>query len=226
MLQRCTQKGFERVLIADDIDCYRRCREVFIKPPEMPRRCNTPVRYGCPCDCGLCPDHEQHSCFTLVELCDTCNLDCPICYAQSGIHRTSYRSLEQIECILDAAVANELQADVVQISDGRPTLHPDFFSVLDAAKRRPICHLMLNTNGIRIARANGFAERPAEYMPEFEIYLQFDSLQRDPPLQMRGDDLERTRLATLRQKTLIRDLDIWHKHRNKPTLLYSPLAAI
>lgn len=27
---------------------------------------------------------------------------------------------------------------VVQISGGEPTIHPDFFAVLDAARRRPI----------------------------------------------------------------------------------------
>lgn len=90
MLKRCPQHGFERVLIADDVDYYRRCREVFLKPPEMPDRYNTPIKHGCPYDCGLCPDHEQHSCLSLLEICDACNLSCPICYAQSGTHRTEF----------------------------------------------------------------------------------------------------------------------------------------
>ena len=197
MLKRCPEHGFERVLMADDVDYYRRCREVFIKPPEMPQRYNTPVKYGCPYDCGLCPDHEQHSCVTLVEICDACNLSCPICYAESGPHRNSYRSLGEIEAMLDAVVANEQQPDIVQISGGEPTLHPDFFAVLDAARRRPIKHLMVNTNGIRIAQDDGFAQRLAEYMPEFEIYLQFDSLKRDPLMQLRGADLR-----SIRQKAL------------------------
>jgi uncharacterized radical SAM superfamily Fe-S cluster-containing enzyme len=197
MLKRCPEHGFERVLMADDVDYYRRCREVFIKPPEMPQRYNTPVKYGCPYDCGLCPDHEQHSCVTLVEICDACNLTCPICYAESGPHRSSYRSLGEIEAMLDAVVANEQQPDIVQISGGEPTLHPEFFAVLDAARRRPIKHLMVNTNGIRIAQDDGFAQRLAEYMPEFEIYLQFDSLKRDPLMQLRGADLR-----SIRQKAL------------------------
>ncbi|MEP7337110.1 MAG: radical SAM protein, partial [Acidobacteriota bacterium] len=74
LLKRCPQHGSERVLMADDVDYYRRCREVFIKPPEMPYRYNTPVKWGCPYDCGLCTDHEQHSCLTLIEICDYCNL--------------------------------------------------------------------------------------------------------------------------------------------------------
>jgi uncharacterized radical SAM superfamily Fe-S cluster-containing enzyme len=65
LLKRCPLHGSERILIADDVDYYRRCREVFIKPPEMPLVFNTPVRWGCPYDCGLCADHHQHSCLTL-----------------------------------------------------------------------------------------------------------------------------------------------------------------
>jgi uncharacterized radical SAM superfamily Fe-S cluster-containing enzyme len=137
MLKRCPQHGFERVLIADDVDYYRRCREVFIKPPEMPRHFNTPVKFGCPYDCGLCPDHEQHSCLSLVEITDACNLDCPICYASSGTHRSTHRPLEQVERMLDMIVANEMEPDIVQLSGGEPTIHPQFFEILDAAKQRP-----------------------------------------------------------------------------------------
>jgi 7,8-dihydro-6-hydroxymethylpterin dimethyltransferase len=197
LLKRCPEHGFERVLMADDIDYYRRCREVFIKPPEMPDHYNTPVKYGCPYDCGLCPDHEQHSCLSLVEICDACNLNCPVCYAESGTHRTTYRSLAEIERMLDAVVSNELQPDIVQISGGEPTIHPDFFAVLDAAKRRPIKHLMVNTNGIRIAQDAAFAEQLATYMPEFELYLQFDSLRREPLMQLRGADLRGIREKAL-----------------------------
>src|SRR4029450_9219082 len=68
LTKRGPEHGSEKVLVADDVDYYRRCREVFLKPPEMPNRYNTPVRWGCPYDCGLCPDHEQHSCLSLVEI--------------------------------------------------------------------------------------------------------------------------------------------------------------
>ncbi len=197
MLKRCPTHGFQRILMADDVDYYRRCREVFLKPPEMPQHFNTPVKYGCPYDCGLCPDHEQHSCLTLLEITDVCNLDCPICYASSGTHRTTHRSLEQIERMLDTIVRNEMEPDIVQISGGEPTIHPQFFEVLDAAKQRPIKHLMVNTNGIRIATDAAFAQRLATYMPRFELYLQFDSLKRDPLMQLRGADLRSIRERAL-----------------------------
>lgn len=197
MLKHCPAHGSERVLVSDDVDYYRQCREVYLKPPEMPLRRNTPIRWSCPYDCGLCPDHEQHSCVSLIEVTDACNLRCPICYAGSGPERQQHRSLAAIESMLDAVVANEGEADVVQISGGEPTIHPDFFAILDAAKRRPIRHLMVNTNGVRIARDGEFAKRLASYKPLFEIYLQFDSLRPKPLEILRGADLRDIRMRAI-----------------------------
>lgn len=197
LLKRCSVHGSERVLMADDVEYYRRCREVFLKPPDMPTRYNTPVRWGCPYDCGLCSDHEQHSCLTLVEITDHCNLQCPICYASSSPARHQYRPVDQIERMLDRIVANEGRPDVVQISGGEPTLHPELFRILDLAKERPIQHLMVNTNGIRIAREDGFAERLAEYMPGFELYLQFDSFEAKVLQELRGADLTTIRMQAI-----------------------------
>ncbi|MEZ5440818.1 MAG: radical SAM protein [Lysobacterales bacterium] len=193
----CPTHGRERVLLADDVDYYRSCREVYVKTPEMPQRFNTPQQYGCPYDCGLCPEHMQHSCLTLVEITDHCNLRCPICYAESGPHRPGFRDLATIERMLDAVVANEGEPDVVQISGGEPTLHPQFFEVLDAARRRPIRHLMVNTNGLRIAREDGFAERLASYAPGFELYLQFDGLDDEINQPLRGARVHELRLRAL-----------------------------
>ena len=193
LLKRCPEHGAEKVLIADDVDYYRRCREIFIKPPEMPQIYNTPVKWGCPYDCGLCTDHEQHSCLTLVEVCDYCNLRCPVCYASSGPERQQFRDLKQIEKMLDAVVRNEGHPDVVQLSGGEPTVHPEFFKIVELAKARPIRHLMVNTNGIRIAEEEDFVKRLAEVKEDFEVYLQFDSFERDALMQLRGADLRRIR---------------------------------
>lgn len=199
----CPSHGKRRVLVADDVAYYRRAREVFLKAPERPLRFNTPMRYGCPYDCGICPDHMQHGCLTLIEITDQCNLNCPICYAESGTHRAEMRSLAEVDAMLDAVVANEGEPDVVQISGGEPTLHPDFFEILDKAKARPIRHLMLNTNGIRIAEEPGFAERLATYQPGFEIYLQFDSFRKSALVDLRGANLRR-----IREKAIARLNDV------------------
>src|ERR1700723_4186460 len=161
----CPEHRFQKVLISTDAEYYKLSRQT-LKPGQMPLKFNTPIKYGCPYDCGLCPDHEQHSCLTLVEVCDACNLTCPICYAGSGQHRTEFRTLAQIEAMLDCVVRNEKEPDVVQISGGEPTLHPEFFRILAMGKERPIRHLMVNTNGIRIAQDEDFARRLVEFMPQ------------------------------------------------------------
>ena len=95
--------------------------------------------------------------------------------------------------MLAALIANEGEPDVVQISGGEPTLHPDFFAILDMAKARPIKHLMVNTNGVRIADDESFARRLADYLPGSEVYLQFDSFEPDALMALRGVDLRRVR---------------------------------
>lgn len=196
MTKRCHEHGFFKVLIADDIAYYKNIRN-YNKPSEIPRQFNTKTHYGCPYDCGLCPDHEQHSCLTVVELTDRCNLTCPTCYAGSSPTYGRHRTLDEIKKMLDAIVANEGEPDVVQLSGGEPTIHPHFFEVLDYAKTLPIRHLMLNTNGIEIAKDFAFAERLAAYAPNFEVYLQFDSFKDEVLQQMRGASLSRIREQAL-----------------------------
>ncbi len=200
LVKHCPTHGHQEVLIADDIEYYKQSLG-FIKPGDMPLKFNTPIKYGCPYDCGLCPDHEQHSCLTLVELTDRCNLSCPICYADSGVEEIfsqnneprRHRSLAQIEMMLDAIIRNEGEPQVVQLSGGEPTIHPEFFEILALAKSKPIKHIMINTNGVRIAKDRNFCDRLSQFMPGIEVYLQFDSFEAAALQELRGADLREIR---------------------------------
>ncbi len=196
MLKTCPDHGFHKVLIADDIEYYKNIRN-YNKASEAPLKSNTKTHYGCPYDCGLCQDHEQHSCLTVVEITDRCNLTCPTCYAMSSPHYGNHRTIAEVEQMLDIIVANEGEPDVVQISGGEPTIHPNFFEILDIAKKKPIRHLMVNTNGIRIAKDKEFVKRLATYMPDFELYLQWDSFKPSALETLRGKDLTEERMKAL-----------------------------
>lgn len=196
MIKTCLEHGIEKVLISIDVEYYKRSRN-FLKPPQTPLRFNTATVHGCPYDCGLCPDHEQHSCLTLIEIAERCNLTCPVCYADSSPEKGGFRSLGEIEFMLDELVKNEGEPDVVQLSGGEPTIHPQFFEIMDAAKLRPIRHLMVNTNGIRLAKDREFVKRLAQYKDGFEVYLQFDSLKAEPLKVLRGEDLRQVRRRAL-----------------------------
>ena len=195
-LKRCPEHGVQKTLVADDLAYWKSQRD-WVKPGDRPLQVQTRTEHGCPWDCGLCADHEQHSCLAIVEINDACNLACPVCFADSCPHRGTHRPLAEIEAMLDAVVLSEGEPDLVQLSGGEPTIHPRFWDVMDAARRRPIRHLMINTNGLRIAREPGFAERLATYNPGFEVYLQFDSLKRDALMDIRGADLSRVRIEAL-----------------------------
>lgn len=95
--------------------------------------------------------------------------------------------------MMDELVKNEGSPDVVQLSGGEPTIHPQFWEILDLARTKPIKHLMINTNGVRLAQDREFAGKLATYMPGFEVYLQFDSFTEDALVQLRGVDLRETR---------------------------------
>jgi uncharacterized radical SAM superfamily Fe-S cluster-containing enzyme len=195
-LKRCREHGVQKTLIADDIAYWKSQRD-WLKPGDRPLNVATRTDHGCPYDCGLCPDHEQHSCLAIIEINEACNLSCPVCFADSSVKREAHRPLAEVEAMLDVIVAAEGEPDLVQLSGGEPTIHPQFWEILDAAKARPIRHLMINTNGLRIAREAGFAERLADYMPGFEVYLQFDSLKHEALMNLRGADLTRVRIEAL-----------------------------
>jgi hypothetical protein len=194
--KRCRTHGVQKTLIADDLGYWKSQRD-WVKPGDRPLAVQSRTEHGCPYDCGLCADHEQHSCLAIIEINDACNLTCPVCFASSAVGRGGHRPLAEIEAMLDTVVASEGEPDLVQLSGGEPTLHPQFFEVLRAAKARPIRHLMINTNGLRLAREPGFAERLAEFMPGLEVYLQVDSLRREALVNLRGADLSRVRHEAL-----------------------------
>jgi len=195
-LKRCHEHGAQKTLISTDAAYFRSCKD-FQKPGDLPLKFQSRTHYGCPYDCGLCPDHEQHSCLALIEVNDECNLTCPVCFAESSPQRAVNKSLKTIEAMLDTLVASEGFPDLVQISGGEPTIHPQILDILKLAKSKPIRHVMLNTNGIRIATYRAFVAELAKLKPGFEVYLQFDSLERAALENIRGADLRKVRQQAL-----------------------------
>jgi len=195
-LKRCPSHGMQKTLVSTDAAYFKSCKD-FIKPGDLPLRYQSITEHGCPYDCGLCPDHEQHSCLALLEINDACNLSCPVCFADSSPQRTRHRTLAEVDAMLETLVASEGSPDLVQISGGEPTIHPQIIEILRLAKSKPIRHIMLNTNGIRIATDKAFVAELAAMKRGFEVYLQFDSLRREALENLRGADLRKVREQAL-----------------------------
>jgi uncharacterized radical SAM superfamily Fe-S cluster-containing enzyme len=182
MRKRCPEHGPFEALIYGDAEAYT-SQSKYNKPGTVPLKYSTEVINGCPHDCGLCPDHQQHACVGIIEVNSACNMDCPLCFAEAGAGFNL--SLGDVEGILDHFVATEGFPEVIQFSGGEPTIHPDIIPMLWAAKDRQIRHVMLNTNGKRIATDDDFLAELAEIKPS--IYFQFDGFEKETYRILRGE---------------------------------------
>jgi uncharacterized radical SAM superfamily Fe-S cluster-containing enzyme len=193
----CPDHGRFEAVVYGDVERYLDAQR-FNKPGEEPLERQTETARGCPHDCGICPEHAQHTCLGIIEVNTACNLDCPICFADSGTGPQEHGfslSLEQVESMLDAFVRAEGEPEAVQLSGGEPSIHPQILEMLRAAKDRGIQLVMLNTNGIRLARDPRFAPALAEI--GVHVYLQFDGLREETQLAIRGRDLTDEKLRAL-----------------------------
>ena len=133
--KRCREHGWFEALVYGDAQAYLASAR-FNKPGTIPLSFQTEVREGCPSDCGLCPEHKQHACLGVIEVNTNCNLDCPICFADSGHQPDGFAiTPQQCERMLDAFVASEGEAEVVMFSGGEPTIPKNILGFLDAAPR-------------------------------------------------------------------------------------------
>jgi uncharacterized radical SAM superfamily Fe-S cluster-containing enzyme len=198
MRKRCPEHGPFEALVFGDADLYHQIVP-FNKPGARSLRYATEVRQGCPHDCGLCPDHRQHLCLGIIEVNDACNLECPVCLADAGPRPAAEGfelTLEQVELMLDGFVASEGRPEVVQFSGGEPSLHPRILDFIQLAQDKGLSYVMLNTNGLRIARDDRFLAGLARLKPH--IYLQFDGFEPATQLALRGRaDLTEIKLRAL-----------------------------
>jgi 7,8-dihydro-6-hydroxymethylpterin dimethyltransferase len=193
----CPDHGSFEAHVYGDAERYLDIQR-FDKPGEEPLLRQTESLRGCPHDCGICPEHRQHTCLGIIEVNTSCNLDCPICFADSGSGHQEHGytlTLEQVESMLDAFVRAEGEPESVQLSGGEPSIHPQILEMLRVARERGIKLVMLNTNGIRLARDRRFAPALAEI--GVHVYLQFDGFDDATQLAMRGRLLTGEKLRAL-----------------------------
>ncbi len=139
------------------------------------------------------------TCLCLIELVNSCNLPCPTCFANSPLgtgQKVDAVPLEQLQRRIQGVIERKGKIEILQLSGGEPTLHPQFFELLRWLHANPgIDYVLLNTNGVRIAGDPAFSEELARTFRygRFQLYLQFDGTQAAGQERLRGADLRRTR---------------------------------
>lgn len=190
----CPTHGVREDFVCSDVTQYDRME--FSVPGRLPREFGIEPDKGCPYDCGLCTEHEQHTCIGLVELTEACNLKCPMCYASSG-PGGKHLTYEEACRAIDRLVQVEGRAEVLQLSGGEPTIHPEFPRILDYACAQAIDIVMINTNGLRIAHDAELVSRIVKQRHRLEVYLQFDGFKDRTSQLLRGESLLETKLRAI-----------------------------
>jgi 7,8-dihydro-6-hydroxymethylpterin dimethyltransferase len=194
MDKTCPDHGPFRTLVSTDLSRYAKLGASPRKVTKsiMPR---SRVDKGCPHDCGLCSSHDQHTCLAILEIVSYCDLQCPVCLADSK-PRGKFIGISTLKSALKSLVSCEGDVTPIQIGGGEPTLHPDLPSVI-----REMCWLGFNkieldSNGLALARDPSLSERLRE-VGLSSVYLQMDSLSPEISIFIRGRDLVQEKLRAI-----------------------------
>ena len=189
LVKHCREHGEFRTIVWRGIESYRRWGERGSRAATPPVT-ETQVKRGCPHDCGLCPDHRQHSCCVLLEVTQRCNLRCPVCFATAGGEEDD-PSLAEIEAWLRLLKAHGNTVNI-QLSGGEPTVRDDLPAIIRMTRAEGFDFVQLNTNGIRLARQPDYAQSLAEAGLDC-VFLQFDGVSNRSYERIRGARLLKTK---------------------------------
>lgn len=164
------------------------------KTPSFPAAPATAVAQGCPFDCGLCPEHGQHTCTVLVEVTQRCSLGCPVCFASAG-GRQPDPPVEALDTLLRAARAAAGPCNL-QLSGGEPTEREDLPGLVRRAKAAGFPFVQLNTNGLRLAADPDLAKELRAAGLD-SAFLQFDGADDSAHLALRGRSLLEAKLLAV-----------------------------
>ena len=150
---------------------------------------------------SLCPATETGSqnepCLAVIDLTNRCNFKCPVCFAEAKGEGSHYfLEMEVVVKMLKALLNRPVPCRSVQFSGGEPTLHPDFPKILRAARDLGFTHLQVATNGSRFVDPD--YAKLCEESGLHTLYLQFDGMNDDVYLKMRGQRLLDKKIAAVR----------------------------
>ncbi len=197
----CPDHGFVRTLYDEDPEILRYL-EQWTAPtkwhvPDSPGNYDpVPAAYLR----GLGEMQTQHTCILLEDIIETCNLRCPTCFTDSSPELRGVVPVADVLANVDQRLARENgRLDVVMLSGGEPTLHPDLPRLLDELVARNIVRILINTNGVLLSRDDDLLEVLRRHRRRVEVYLQYDGLRAESSRHHRGGDLTTIKTRALQR---------------------------
>jgi len=172
----CPEHGYFRDCVNSDVLLYSKA--AWWTYQEQPGQEFPHVLGGenCPSDCGLCNQHLSGSVLAQIDLTNRCNMNCPICFANSGavgyVCEPDYdQVVRQLQALRDL---RPVPCTSIQFTGGEPTIHPDFLRIVETARKMGFSHIQIATNGLTMSDP-GFVQNCAE-VGLHTLYLQFDGV--------------------------------------------------
>ncbi len=149
---------------------------------------------------GLPEMQTQHTCILLEDIAEACNLRCPTCFADSSPDLNGIVPVAEILANVDQRLARENgRLDVLMLSGGEPTLHPELKTLLAELAQRPVTRILINTNGVLIARDDSLLDLLTEHRERVEVYLQYDGSSAESSKHHRGGDLRKLKAQAIQR---------------------------
>ena len=177
MKKTCPAHGEFTELYFGDAEMYHR----FSKYAHDGKGVSNPqvkeLGYTCPLNCGLCPGHMSHTALANIVVTNRCNLACWYCffYAERAgyVYEPSIEEIRRMVRVLRSM--RPVAGNSVQLTGGEPTLRDDLPEIIKMIREEGVDHVMLNTNGIRLANDFEYYRRVKEAGVS-NLYLSMDGV--------------------------------------------------
>ena len=189
MDKSCPEHGRFRALLSSNVNHYVESPvDVGVATGCCGGSCDTAASFATNADASA---WSNHSCTVLIEITERCNLSCPTCFAGSSPQHSKMMSMETFQERLDGLIeGGKHGADMIQLSGGEPTVHPQLIEFVELLFSRGFRKVTINSNGIKLAQdaymARLFACAQAYPDCKLFIYLQFDGFDDRTYEQLRG----------------------------------------
>jgi hypothetical protein len=197
-VKTCGEHGRFTDIVSHDADYHKEVRRVW-NLTHLPDACSPATGGENAClDCLSNDRQGDPTSAAFIEVTHRCNLDCWICYADSGRrNRIPDPSAEQIVRIMKAFRDKQSPPPKrLQLSGGEPTIRDDLPDLVRHAVKLGFEEIGLNTNGIRLAQDIDLCKELIKSGVN-KISLQFDGVDDATYRAIRRVDLYRYKLQVI-----------------------------
>ena len=193
MERLCPKLGAQSCKITSDYTWYtnRVMKSQEVQKPQNPKK----SKEGCPKDCGLCQWHSAEIQLPVFSITNDCNLDCPICFTYNRRDKKYFKTLDEAETILDSILKEREDIQLINMTGGEPTLHPQLIDLIGLAKKKGIKRVTVNTNGIEISKNIELAEKLKK--SGAHLVLSLDTFDPKKSVKIHGADITENKKMAL-----------------------------